>query len=380
MTQSISVEHEHEHDYEVRPPLTVTGDVMDTQQSYRILIVDDEAVLRRIMARWLEREHYRYAEAESAEQAWEMMQQTHFALVVLDIKMAGMSGMALLRRIIATFPETAVIMVTGVDDRSTATEALHVGAYGYLIKPFECNELMINVVNALERRQLVLSSRRYARELEETILARTSEIRATQEEVTLTLIDAMRQRDGETGAHIKRMGHFAMVLADALGWSRLDMESIRLAAPMHDIGKIGIPDAVLRKPGKLTPEEFAVMTEHTRIGEAILHAAKSPLLQLARIIALLHHEKWDGSGYPQGLAGEAIPECAQIVAVADIFDALTHDRVYRPAFSATQALEMMQQVRDSHFSPKIFDAFLTVLRRFQQINREFAEEDTLLVP
>ena len=351
---------------------------MDGQLPERILIVDDEEVLRRLMARWLTPEQYHCATAESAEEAWALMQRTPVALVVLDINMTGMSGMALLRLIMDTFPETAVIMVTGVDDRSIATEALQIGAYGYLIKPFERNELIINVVNALKRRQLVTSRLRYEHELEETIRTRTSEIRATQEEVTLTLIAAMQQRDGETGAHIQRMGHYARVLACQLHWSPSDADNMRLAAPMHDIGKIGVPDAVLRKPGKLTPEEFFVITQHTLIGEEILRDAKSPLLQLARTIALSHHEKWDGSGYPLGLSGDAIPQSAQIVAVADVFDALTHDRVYRPAFAEAEALEMMRQERGFHFSPDVFDAFLIIFPRFQQINDEFAETFALI--
>ena len=353
---------------------------MKTPLPDRILIVDDEEALRRLVSRWLEHEHYDCATAESGEQAWEMMQSTPFALVVLDINMRGMTGMALLRRITDSFPETSVIMVTGVDDRSIATEALHIGAYGYLIKPFERNELIINVVNALRRRQLVINGLRYEHELEETIRARTSEIRATQEEVTLTLIAAMQVRDEETGAHIRRMGQYAMVLARELGWNAIDADNMRLAAPMHDIGKIGIPDAVLCKPGSLTPEEFTIITNHTRIGEEILHNAQSALLQLARRIAFAHHEKWDGSGYPLGLAGEAIPECARIVAIADVFDALTHDRVYRPAFAEEQALAMMQQQRGVHFAPEVFDAFIAVLPRFQQINLEFAEEDERLSP
>ena len=340
---------------------------MVTEANTRILIVDDEEPLRRMMARWLQREQYHCEQAASSEQAWEIMQHTSFSLVILDIMMTGVSGLVLLGQIAEQFPDTAVIMVTGVDDRATAIDALHLGASGYLIKPFDMNELLIDIVNALERRRLILERNQYESELEEIIFERTAEIRATQEEVTLTLTAAMQQRHGETGAHIKRIGLYSMVLAKALDWTDLDAETIRLAAPMHDIGKIGVPDSVLLKPGKLTDDEFAAIAQHTVIGANILADATSALLQLARSIALSHHEKWDGSGYPYGVCGDAIPVSAQIVAVVDVYDALTHDRVYRKAYPEMVALAMMREGRGAHFSPLIFDIFMRCLPQLRAI-------------
>lgn len=348
---------------------------MESFQDERILIVDDEEPLRNLMARWLLREKFKCEQADCAQSAWLKMQESSFSLVILDIMMIGMSGMELLRMITESFPDTAVIMVTGVDDRATAIEALHLGASGYLIKPFEMNELLIDIVNALERRRLILERKSHEQELEGIILERTTEIRATQEEVTLTLIAAMQHRDGETGSHIKRIGLYSMILAKALGSSDYDAQQIRLAAPMHDIGKIGVPDAVLLKPGKLTAEEFAAISQHTTIGASILADATSSLLKLARSIALSHHEKWNGTGYPFGLKKEAIPLSAQIVAVVDVYDALTHNRVYRPAFAENKALEIMREGRGKHFSPELFDVFYQSLPKFRNISADMLNED-----
>ena len=337
---------------------------------HHILIVDDEEFLRRLVARQLDLSGYECALAASGEEAWEMLQRVEYQLAVLDIKMPGMSGLELLEKVRQVRPDTAVIMVTGVDDRPTAIHALQLGAYGYIIKPFEANELAINVANALERRRLVMVSRDHERELEQKVSERTAELRATQEEITLRLVAASEHRDDETGAHIRRMGLYASAMVAQLGWKGRALEDMRLAAPMHDIGKIGVPDTVLRKPGKLTAEEFEIIKTHTLIGAKILAGATSPLLVMACEIALSHHEKWDGSGYPHGLAGEAIPLSARVVAVADVYDAMTHDRVYRPAIPEAKTLEVMREGRGKHFDPAVLDVFMDVLSQFRKIRKE----------
>ena len=335
-----------------------------------------------MIARLLSREGYECVQAESVEAAWETLQQTSCSLMVLDIMMPGATGMQLLEKVKAGRPDLAVIMVTGVDDQATAMRALQLGAYGYVIKPFEASELVINVANALERRRLVMASRRHEQELEEKVTERTAEVRAAQAEITQRLVVASEWRDDETGAHIQRIGIIAARIAAELGWRGRDLEDMRLAAPMHDIGKVGVPDAVLRKPGKLTAEEFEIVKTHTLVGAKILANAKAPLLRMARDIALSHQEKWDGSGYPQNLAGPAIPLSARIVAVADVYDAMTHDRVYRPAIPEAQTLVIMHGGRGQHFDPVVFDVFREILPQLPAIYEEADElqRQSVLLP
>lgn len=340
----------------------------------RILVVDDEQYLRQLVGRHLTQAGYSCTLAGTGEEAWEMLQRDDFALTVLDIMLPGMSGIDLLQKIAQTRSDTAVIMVTGVDDRSTAIRALQLGAYGYVIKPYEMNELVISVVNALERRRLVIASRRHEQELEQKVDERTAEVRATQEEITLRLVSAVEHRDSETGAHAKRIGLYASSLAAQLGWCGRRLEDMRLAAPMHDIGKVGIPDAILQKRGRLTLDEFEVIKKHPLIGAQILSGVTAPLLRMAHDIALSHQEKWDGSGYPRGIAGENIPVSARIVTLTDVYDAMTHDRAYRQALPEAEVLDSIRQGRGRHFDPLVVDAFLDSLNEFQQIRQRVQEE------
>jgi putative two-component system response regulator len=264
-------------------------------------------------------------------------------------------------------------MLTGIDDHETAVRTLDLGAFGYVIKPFEANELIINVANSLRRRELEMERNRYEDRLEREVRERTAEIRETQEQITLRLVTASGFRDEETGAHIRRMGEYAAILALAIGLETDMVEKIRLAAPMHDIGKIGVADAILKKPGKLTDDEFNQIKEHTTIGARILEGSQIALLNLARDIALHHHERWDGGGYPQGLHGEDIPICARIVAICDVYDALVSDRVYRPALPEDKALTIMKEGRGTHFDPRILDIFLKQLPRLHFIREKIRE-------
>ncbi len=203
--------------------------------------------------------------------------------------------------------------------------------------------------------------------LEEKVLEQTADVRQAQEEVICRLVSAAQWSDEETGMHIRRTGLLSEALARAAGWFGDDLEAIRQAAPMHDVGKIGIPDAILQKPDSLTPAEFEVMKTHTRIGADILSGSKVPMLQMARDIALNHHERWDGSGYPRGLAGKAIPEAARIVAIVDVYDALTHDRVYRPAMPEAEALTTMRCGAGTQFDPALLSLFFLHLVELRDI-------------
>ena len=223
---------------------------------------------------------------------------------------------------------------------------------------------------ALERRELIVERRQYTATLEAKVRQQMQAIRRAHEETILRLLSASRYRDEETGAHIKRTGLYCEFFAEVLGWPAEQVQNIRLAAPMHDLGKIGIPDAILQKPGKLTAEEFAVMKTHTVVGARMLEHSESAILQMANEIAMAHHERWDGSGYPRGLAGLEIPESARILAIVDVYDALTHRRVYHEALPEDKAMEIMEQGRGKHFDPFLFGIFLALLPEIHRIAQE----------
>lgn len=343
----------------------------------RTLIVDDEGPIQLLLSRYLETDGHQCVTASSAEEAQELLKGNEFHLVLSDINMPGISGIDLLKEIKTDYPDIAVLMVTAVDDRKLAGHALELGAYGYLIKPFTMSEVLINVANALERRRLTLLSQNYERELEKEVKERTREveekalkIKDREEEIVLRLLSSMGIRDDETGAHASRIGLYSAAMAEELGWDDDNVNSLRLAAPMHDLGKIGIDDSILRKAGKLTPEEFEIMKQHTIIGAKILEGSEVQLLQLASEIALSHHEKWDGSGYPYGLKENDIPQSGRIVAIADVYDALVHERVYKPAFPEEKAIALMEQGSGKHFDPKALQVFFDLLPVMRRIRKD----------
>lgn len=340
----------------------------------RILVVDDEPLVSEVIINCLATERYECHAAHSTDKALELLEQNNYSLVVSDINMPGKTGIELLSIVKKRFPDVAVIMVTAVDDRKTAIQSLHLGAYGYVIKPFDLNEIVISVVNALERRRLTIQSKEHETRLENEVRNRTAEIHRREEEICLRLTSACEYRDVETGSHIRRIGLYAFIMADELGWSSQLMDEIRVAAPMHDIGKIGVPDYILLKRGKLTNEEFEIIKKHTVIGAEMLSGSSISLLNMAKDIALSHQEKWDGSGYPYGLSGEAIPESARIVAIIDVYDALVSKRIYRPAILEEEALQIMTRDKGKHFDPRIFDAFLRVLPKLRQIRLQVQDD------
>jgi putative two-component system response regulator len=332
-----------------------------------ILVVDDEVFVRNMIARWLMSVGYRVRLANSANDAWECLATTPIDLVTLDIAMPGESGLSLLGRIKARYPEMPVIMLTASGHAQTAIDAMNAGASSYLVKPIQQEELLLQVLRGLEWRQMWLDRQAYTQSLEIRVREQTKVIREAHEETIHRLVAATMCRDEETGEHIIRTGLFSEVVARAAGWSCEEAERLRFAAPMHDIGKIGIPDAILQKAGRLTPEEFEIMKTHTTIGASILDNSKAPVLQLAREIALGHHERWDGTGYPFGVKGEEIPVAARILSIVDVYDALTHDRVYRPAFPEEVALRMMQANRGTQFDPELLAVFFTVLEEIHEL-------------
>ncbi len=338
----------------------------------RILIVDDEEPTRRMLGHLLESHHYTCVLAGDAYEARKRLGGEEFALILCDVNMPGESGLELVRHVLKEHPRTAAVMVTGLDDHHLANVALELGAYGYIIKPFESNEVLINVANALRRRRLEIENEAHRERLEQTVQERTAalrlaiqrleqaqkEIRLSREETIQRLAIAAEFRDNATAQHIRRMSHYCELLARRYGLNAERCELIRIASPMHDIGKIGTPDHILLKPGKFTSEEFDAIRRHTEMGYRILAGSEAELLKLAALIALTHHEKFDGSGYPRGLAGDAIPLEGRIAAIADAFDALTTKRVYKPAFPPEQAIDLMRQQRGMHFDPDLLDIFV----------------------
>jgi len=338
---------------------------MSADVKANILVVDDEDYIRRMVVYGLQMHGYTCLQADSGPAALDMLDAHPFDLIVTDLMMPGMTGLELLAAVQLVQPNIAVILLTGVDSSDTAIAALTQGAYGYMIKPVQPNELLINVVNALRRRKLEIQHLTFEQQLASEVIART-------EEITLRLVTASEYRDEETGTHIRRIAQYAAFLAQTIGWSADQVELLRLAAPMHDIGKIGIPDRILLKPGKLEPDEFTQMKQHTVIGASILADSAVPLIQMANVVALSHHERWDGSGYPQGLAGDAIPESARIVALTDVYDALRTDRVYRPAFPEVETLAIMAASK-AQFDPRLYASLIENIEEFRRIRRSLTD-------
>jgi putative two-component system response regulator len=338
----------------------------------RILIVDDEPEVRLLVREVLEARGHSITEAGDVAEGREHLAAAGFDLVLCDIALPGETGLALVRQVAAELPDTAIIMVTGADEPARADEALALGACGYLVKPFRPNELVINVAAGLRLRDLERSWRRHSEELESKVLRRTvalhdtvQQLEHSQETAGLALretadrlVTALTLRSEETGEHIQRMSRYGAKLAIASGMDRWSEDEIRVGLMLHDVGKIGVPDAILLKPGLLTSEEYEIIKRHPAMGADLLGDGRSEVLSLGAQIALSHHERWDGTGYPGRLAGEAIPMPGRIAAIADVFDALTSDRVYHAARPVEQALEIMADERARHFDPDLLDVFL----------------------
>jgi putative two-component system response regulator len=353
----------------------------------RILIVDDEEPLRRALRRTLMRAGYSVAEAGDVAEARSILASEPIELVFCDVNMPGESGLELVRSVAGGESEVVVIMLTGVDDPAVAEQALAIGAHGYLVKPIAPNEALINVASGLRRRTLELERRAYVRELEAKVLTRTSALRDALERLEQTeasarhaeretvdrLVTALSLRSEETGAHIRRVGCYSELLARKGRVNSWSEEQIRLAAMLHDVGKIGIPDAILLKPGPLTDEEFAIIKRHPALGSSLLAKGSSPVLRLAAEIAMTHHERWDGRGYPRGLANGDIPIFGRIAAIADVFDALTSDRVYRRALPLTDAIALIQAERGGHFDPTLVELFVSSIDEFVAIRGDHPE-------
>jgi putative two-component system response regulator len=339
----------------------------------RILVIDDEEMNIEMLRRVLEPEGYsRFVTTTDPRQALALYREHHPDLILLDLKMPYLEGhevLALFREEIPPDTYLPILVLTSDGSSEAKRRALSGGARDFLTKPLSPIEVRLRIRNLLETRFLHLAMQNQNQWLEERVRERTAELtRRTVEleearvEILQRLARAAEFRDDETGQHTQRVGRTAALLAEGLGIAPSEVEVIRRAAPLHDIGKIGIPDAVLLKGGRLSLDEFEVMKTHTLIGADILSGSSVPLLATGREIALTHHEHWDGSGYPSGLAGDAIPLSGRAVAVADVFDALTHPRPYKAAWPAEAALEEIRREAGRQFDPEIAQAFAALHR------------------
>jgi response regulator RpfG family c-di-GMP phosphodiesterase len=298
-------------------------------------------------------------------------------LIIVDYMMPALDGIGFIERFRAApgRSEIPVLMITANDDKEVRYEALQKGATDFLTKPVDTVEFRAraSIMLALRASQKSMANRN--RELAEEVRKATAEIRAREQELLFRMSRAAEFRDPETGAHIQRMAHYSALIAARLGLSAADQELLLQAAPMHDVGKIGIPDYILLKPGRLTPEEFEVMKNHARLGHDLLQNSGSTILQAGAEIAISHHEKFDGSGYPHGLAGEAIPLFGRIVAVADVFDALTSERPYKKAWEFDRARAFLHEGRGQHFDPACVDAFIAAWDDVVAVHERFRDEE-----
>jgi len=298
-------------------------------------------------------------------------------LVLVDYMMPGIDGHEVLRHL-RSQPEAQdvpIVMVTAANDRSVRQKALELGATDFIAKPIEPLEVRARLTNllALRRSHLQLLDRTLG--LAEAVEEATRTIHDREEELIVRLSRAAEFRDPETGAHIVRIGHYSRLIALRLGLDENECELIGRAAPMHDVGKLGIPDSILLKPGRLDAAEMDIMKQHSRIGHSILDGSASKLIRLGATIALTHHEKFNGQGYPDGLQGEAIPLAGRIVAVADVFDALTSVRPYKPAWEMDKAREYIREASAQHFDPLCVDAFIAAWDEVQRIHDQIVDPD-----
>lgn len=332
----------------------------------RILVVDDEPEIREVLCALLS-DGYVCEAVGSAEDALSVLRAQEFDLIISDIMMSGMSGLEMVPKVLALSPDAVVVMISGVQTIESAIKALRAGAFDYIMKPFDLRQVEAAVERALGHHDLRVAKRRYENHLQELVKERTEQLDEALASVedayraTLkALAHALETRDAETHGHSERVVTFSLRLGRALGLNEKQMRSLEFGSLLHDIGKIGVPDAILRKPAKLTEQEWVKMREHPLHGQAILRGIE--FLEGASRVVAQHHEKWDGSGYPLGLRAEEIDLNARIFAVADAFDAMTSDRVYRAGKPYEAAAQELELFAGKQFDPQVVAAFHSVPR------------------
>jgi putative two-component system response regulator len=344
----------------------------------KILIVDDEPANIALLEDILENEGFtNYKSTQDSREALGMYQELLPDLVLLDLNMPHMDGFQVIDQLIE-WEKTSyapILVLTAQSNRNTRLRALSAGARDYIEKPFDITEVVQRISNMLEIRLLHNQIRDQNQVLEDRVRERTHELEKTRQEAILRLGRAAEYRDNETGMHVIRMSRLSAKLAQKIGLTDAECQLMLQASPMHDVGKIGIPDNILLKPGKLNDEEWETMKKHPEIGAEILSGSQSAVMQMAASIALTHQERWDGSGYPNQLKGEEIPLAGRVVAICDVFDALTSKRYYKEAFSVEKAMRIIEEGSGKDFEPRLVDAFKQALPEMVRIVKELPDNE-----
>jgi putative two-component system response regulator len=369
-------------------------------RSSKIMIVDDEPTNVKVARKYLAMEGYEsFVVTTDAREALALVDRECPDILLLDIMMPHVSGLEILSAVRKNERSVhlPVVILTAANEQSIKRQAIELGASDFLSKPVDPSELIPRVRNVLIVKQHADHLEKYSQELEAEVLRRTAELARSRQEVIHCLARAAEFRDDDTGRHVLRVGRYARLVAEELGWRGEQLEMLEQAAQLHDIGKIGIPDSILLKPGKLEPEEMEMMRKHsafgkkitqsipehdlnvlrrhTELGSRLLETTESPILALAATIAMSHHEKWNGTGYPLCLAGEDIPIAGRITAVADVFDALSSKRPYKPAFPFDKCIQILEDGRGSHFDPLVLDAFFRRRQEIAQTQIRYADPE-----
>ena len=361
-----------------------------------ILVIDDEAGLRRSLCAFLEDRDYETMEAGDGAAGLDVFRSNLAALdaVVVDLNMPVMDGYSFIAHAVQEAPDLPLVVLSGVGVVDDALRAMRAGAWDFITKPLHNMEILAHTLGKVrERARLLRENRAYQENLERQVRERTAELELTRRQVMQRLSRAAEYKDNETGRHVIRVGEISAVLSRAMGLGEILCDMMRQCAPLHDVGKIGIPDGVLLKPGKLDEAEWEIMRRHCQYGCEILGPLGEPgeaalacsdplqcrtaeggeLLGLARVLALCHHERWDGTGYPLGLRGEEIPVEARIVSVVDVYDALSSDRPYKPAFSEEKCREIIRLGAGSQFDPQVVEAFFSQMEAIQAIREQWKD-------
>jgi len=342
----------------------------------KVLIIDDDAQSVKLLRDIFQKDGYRYVTSiNDSRQATQMYQELNPDLIVLDLSMPEVDGFEVMQRLKEVDPDTylPICILTKEAEQSVRFKALESGAKDFLNKPYDRVEVMIRFRNLIEVRMLHNEVKEQNKMLEDKVKARTKELYDTQIDVITRLARAIEYRDSETGLHILRMSHYSARLAAEAGCSMQYCEMVLTAAPLHDIGKIGIPDKILQKSGRLSEEEWEIMKTHTTIGAELLSGSNSKFLNIAREIALTHHEHWDGAGYPNGLKGEEIPLIGRICGLTDVFDALMATRPYKRPWTFEQTIDEIKSGDGSHFDPRLVEKFLSILPDIQYIRDKYVD-------
>ncbi len=360
-----------------------------------ILVIDDEAFVRETISDYLSDSGFGILGAGDGAEGLEVFRSEQPDAVLVDLNMPKVDGFEVLKAVSAESPDTPIIVVSGAGLIQDAINAVRLGAWDFVTKPIvDLNILEHALGQGLERARLIKENRRYKEHLEVEVEKRTEDLRRetkvrreaqdalmalqdevieTQKEIILTLGEVVETRSNETANHVRRVAELSYILARRYGMSKEESDLLRLASPMHDVGKIGIPDTILNKPGKLTPDEVAVIKTHTTIGHEILKHSDRPIIKAAAIVAYEHHERWDGKGYPRGLAGEDVHIYGRITAITDVFDALGSERVYKKAWDMERIKKYFEEGKGKQFDPQLTELFFSDIEEILELRREFPD-------